>query len=183
MWQTNIKQLTIQQALCLFPTYIFHFITHGLRGTKDSSNNASLLRYSGIGEFAMPQHKLYCKRVPSCTYFTFHDVIRSIIRVHSSRGSFISNRLWALPTSLCCILCLFMFLVLFVSLWVIWGLIWVICVICTYGRDPFVSFEVIFIEMYLCIVSLICGACWASAHCSAPISVSTVLRFNICKTN
>ena len=38
------------------------------------------------------KHKPYCTRVPSCTYSTFRDVIHLIIRVLSSRGSFISNK-------------------------------------------------------------------------------------------
>jgi len=64
-----------------------------------------LLRYLDIGESRHAttnryKHKPYCTRVPSCTYSTFCDVIRLIIRVLSSRGSIISNRLWAKLTSL-----------------------------------------------------------------------------------
>ena len=63
-------------------------------------------------------------------------------------------------------------------IWVIWGLFVLFAPICISGRDPSVFFEMICIEKCLCIVSLICGAYWASAHCSALISVSGVLRFN-----
>ena len=60
--------------------------------------SGGVLRYSGIGESRHAttnryKHKLYCTCVQSCTYFTFCDVIRLIIRVLSSRGSIISNRL------------------------------------------------------------------------------------------
>src|SRR5882762_9095588 len=58
--------------------------------------SGGVLRYSDIGESRHAttnryKHEPYCTRVPSCTYSTFCDVIRLIIRVLSSRGSIISN--------------------------------------------------------------------------------------------
>ena len=46
--------------------------------------------------------------------------------------------------------------------------------ICILGRDPFMSLRWSALRIYFCIVSLICGACWASAPCSAPICVCCV---------
>jgi hypothetical protein len=56
----------------------------------------TLLKYSGIGESRHAttnryKHEPYRTRVPSCTYYTFCDVIRLIIRVLSSRGSIYFN--------------------------------------------------------------------------------------------
>src|SRR5882762_9304178 len=65
-------------------------------GQSPSLGKRHVLRYLDIGESRHAttnryKHKPYCTRVPSCTYSTFCDVIRLIIRVLSSRGSIISN--------------------------------------------------------------------------------------------
>jgi len=62
-----------------------------------------LLRYSGIGESCHTTIQTHTHtHVPSCTYFTFRDVIRLIIRVLSSRGSIYSNKY--LPKGSYCII-------------------------------------------------------------------------------
>ena len=148
-----------------------------------------------VVSLAMPQHK----HVQTQTVLYVHPIlyILHLLRCHSfdfwvlsSRGSIISNRLWAKLTSLCCILYLSVlplchsessessgvFSVLFAPIWIS-------------GREPFVPIWVsnrIYLcllrwsalRVYLCIVCLICGACWAYAPCSALNSVSAVLRFN-----
>ena len=111
-------------------------------------------------------------------------------QVLSSCGSIISNRLWAKLTSLCCILCLSVLPLCHSESSELSGVFSVLFVpICISGREPSVPIWVsnrIYLcllwwsalRVYLCIVSLICGTCWAYAPCSALISVSAMLRFS-----
>jgi len=142
-----------------------------------------VLRYSDIGESRHAttnryKHKPYCTCVLSCTYSTFRDVIRLIIRVLSSRGSFISNRLWAKLTSLCCILCLSVFTLSHSESSESSGVFQCFCAHLSFYRwGTICAFEVICIEsifaLYLSFVGLV-ELLLLALH---PIFVSVVLRF------
>ena len=130
----------------------------------------------------------------NCTVHVSCLYILHLLRCHSFdfwvlslHGSIISNRLWAKLTSLCCILCLSVLPLCHSESSESSGVISVLFApTCILGREPFVPIWVsnrIYLcllrwsalRVYLCIVSLICGACRAYAPCSARISVSAVL--------